>query len=586
KLEELETLKENLAQANAYAAILMAELERAIHEKNILYDLSIETSTSRELSYILEAILKTALRLTGAEWGVILLRHKTMDTFQLGAIHSTTENCSEEQFTKECFDFILNRKKPLRFQDFAVEMEALGCGGCCGAGEELPHIPALSVPLIMQDNIIGAIVVTLKQGGFTEDDEGLLVTLANQSCMAIINAQLFADIQSQNIELEHANRVKSEFLANMSHELRTPLNAIIGFSEVLMDPTLGAADPDQQEEFLQNILSSGKHLLQLINDILDLAKVEAGKAELYLQRFSAHEVIHSITKVLGPLLKQKKQKLNIEVADDVYAVADEAKFKQVVINLLGNAIKFTPDGGKITISAVPRVESVEFTIADTGIGIEESHFQKIFEAFSQVDSSASRSFEGTGLGLTLTKKLVEVHGGRIWVDSEIGKGSKFTFILPAPLEETPECGEPCCSKEAPELPFSLKERSAGQGPVVLVVEDDRKAGDLMQMILVQEGFQVIRAFDGKEAKELLKEIVPEIVTLDILLPDMDGWEVLEEIKGNSRTRQVPVIILSIVDNKDLAFKKGVTDYFLKPISRTQFTSRLKDILKQSNRKAL
>jgi signal transduction histidine kinase len=255
-------------------------------------------------------------------------------------------------------------------------------------------------------------------------------TLADQSKVAIANAHLFREIEEKSRLLEVANQHKSEFLASMSHELRTPLNAIIGFSEVLLQRMFGELNP-KQDEYLQDVLSSGRHLLSLINDILDLSKVEAGRMELELARFDLPQALQDTL----VLVRERAVRHGIDLQLDADArlgtlVADERKIKQVMLNLLSNAVKFTPEGGRVDVRAIPTDGAVEISVTDTGIGIAPENQELIFEEFRQVGGDYAHKREGTGLGLTLARKLVELHGGRLWVKSQIGQGSTFTFSVP------------------------------------------------------------------------------------------------------------------------------------------------------------
>jgi signal transduction histidine kinase len=290
---------------------------------------------------------------------------------------------------------------------------------------------SLAVPLLREERIIGGLVVRRKSTGeFRPEVIELLKTFATQSVLAIQNARLFQEIEEKSRQIEAANRHKSEFLANMSHELRTPLNAIIGFSEVLGERMFGELN-EKQAEYTEDILSSGRHLLSLINEILDLSKVEAGRMELEVATFDLPLAIDNARTFVRE--RATKHGINLDVTIDERLgdfVGDERKIKQVLLNLLSNAVKFTPEGGRIGINARQADGSVEISVSDTGIGISPEDQTKIFEEFRQVGGDNAKKIEGTGLGLTLAKKFVELHGGKIWVTSEVGKGSTFTFTLP------------------------------------------------------------------------------------------------------------------------------------------------------------
>jgi signal transduction histidine kinase len=289
----------------------------------------------------------------------------------------------------------------------------------------------LSVPLLREQQLMGALTVWRRaSGNFEPEVVNLLQTFATQSALAIQNARLFREIEDKSRQIEAANRHKSEFLANMSHELRTPLNAIIGFSEVLGERMFGELN-EKQAEYTEDILSSGRHLLSLINDILDLSKVEAGKMEVELAKFDLPMAIENAL----TLIRERAVRHGITLSRTVDErlgdfVADERKVKQVLLNLLSNAVKFTSEGGRIEVNARMSDGSVEISVSDTGIGIAAEDQEAIFEEFRQVGTDYSHKREGTGLGLTLTKKFVEMHGGKIWVKSDLGKGSIFTFTLP------------------------------------------------------------------------------------------------------------------------------------------------------------
>jgi signal transduction histidine kinase len=289
----------------------------------------------------------------------------------------------------------------------------------------------LAIPMLREDELIGGLTVNRKApGAFAPEAIDLLQTFATQSALAIQNARLFREIADKSRQLEAASRHKSEFLANMSHELRTPLNAILGFSEVLAERMFGEVNA-KQAEYLQDILSSGRHLLSLINDILDLSKVEAGRLELELGRFHLPTALDNALTLVRERATRHGITLTQDVAEDVGdIVADERKVKQILLNLLSNAVKFTPEGGRVDLTATAADRFVTIAVRDTGVGIAPEDQATIFEEFRQVGRNDTRTQEGTGLGLTLAKKFVELHEGRIWVQSHVGQGSTFTFTLP------------------------------------------------------------------------------------------------------------------------------------------------------------
>jgi signal transduction histidine kinase/CheY-like chemotaxis protein len=378
-------------------------------------------------------------------------------------------------------------------------------------------------------------------------------------------------LRQANDALARASRLKSEFLANMSHELRTPLNAIIGFSELLLDePALDGpaddADPAARALYLETIHSSGQHLLALINDILDLSKVEAGKMELQPEQFSLSEAIAQVLTTVRPLAAKKQIDLNADAAAVGEIVADPGKLKQILYNLLSNAIKFTPEGGRVTVTSANLGTDIRLTVADTGIGIAPEDQERIFDEFQQLDAGLARKFEGTGLGLALTKRFVALHGGRIWVESAPGQGSRFHVLIPrqsaslAPEIATPSGGTSSVSSD--------------ERPLVLIVEDDPQAANLLTVYLERGGYRTAVATDGEQALTAARELQPFALTLDILLPKLDGWEVLRALKLDTRTRDIPVVVISVVDDEPLATALGATDYFLKPVDRQALLDRL------------
>ncbi|KKO18209.1 MAG: response regulator [Candidatus Brocadia sp.] len=375
-------------------------------------------------------------------------------------------------------------------------------------------------------------------------------------------AEKTTHLQQAILALERANRMKSEFLANMSHELRTPLNAIIGFAEVLRDKIAGDLN-EEQADFVNDIHSSGSHLLQMINDILDLSKIEAGKMELQYGVFPVSEAIEEVYTIIKGLASKKHLELKTVILTDVKSIeADRVKFKQVLYNLLSNAIKFTPENGKIVLEAGVMEEMLQLSVSDTGIGMKSEDQQKVFKEFWQADSSFARKYEGTGLGLALTKRIIEMHGGKIWFESEYGKGSVFYFTLP--IKASAKKPEPKEAKTKPRPTIPVGEKDA---KTVLVVEDDRMAADLLTLYLTNGGYRVIIATDGEEAIKKAKEYQPFLITLDIMLPKKDGWDVLSELKNSQDIANIPVIIISMVDNKDLGFSLGAVEYLMKPIDR-------------------
>ncbi|WP_094228909.1 response regulator [Methanolobus psychrotolerans] len=383
---------------------------------------------------------------------------------------------------------------------------------------------------------------------------------------------------------EDASRTKSDFLANMSHELRTPLNSVIGFSDILLEGTFGSLN-DKQKRYVGNISNSGRHLLNLINDILDLSKIEAGKMVLNIDEFDIGGSLDGIKSVISPLAFKKDIKLIIKLVPDIITIkADKGKFKQIIYNLLSNAIKFTDNGGQIIISVTKKDDHVRVEVTDTGIGISQEDQKKLFKTFTQIDSSNCRMYEGTGLGLVLVRSFIEQHNGRIWVESESGKGSSFIFELPVEFEPSAdeagsEHGNWYVIPEEESSEYVVDTSIADSGkwvirPLILIVEDEKRSQEILSVTLNDAGYDVKFAANGKEALELAKELQPFAITLDIMMSDMDGWDILKNLKQEKGTEDIPVVIVSILDEKDLGIIWGAFDYFVKPVDREALLSSL------------
>ncbi len=390
------------------------------------------------------------------------------------------------------------------------------------------------------------------------------------------------ELDKINRELRRANEIKGRFIANMSHELRTPLHSIVGFSEVLLDRTFGDIN-EKQQRHVTNILTSGKHLLHLVNNILDLAKIEAGRIELSYETFSVKAVIDEVLMVIRHLADKNLIEVKTDISYEISNfTADKVKFKQVLYNLLSNAIKFTPESGKVGIKvekltgrdlvpwAIKGQEFLKLSVWDTGVGIRAEDKERVFDEFEQLDPS--RSTEGTGLGLSLTKRLVDLHGGIIDVESTYGVGSVFNVYMPVVAPEIVVEEKPVIPEVVPAFSWAAED-----APLILVVEDDLPTSELLTIHLTGAGYRVAHAYDGEEAIRKAEELQPFVITLDIMLPKKDGWEVLQSLKADSRTSDIPVIIHSIIDNKELGFALGAVDYLVKPVDKATILSRLEGL---------
>lgn len=385
-----------------------------------------------------------------------------------------------------------------------------------------------------------------------------------------------SQLQKMNEELDRTNRMKSMFIANMSHELRTPLNSIIGFSNVLLERTFGELTENQQR-YVENINASGHYLLELVNNVLDIAKIESGKFDIDLETFRVEEILQEVISTMQPIIDDKLVDFDIKIGDDIHNItADRVKLKQILYNLISNAVKFSSKGDKagifITRKRVDSSEYVQFSIWDRGVGIPHDDLERIFYEFEQANNDFSRKYGGAGLGLSLSKKLVQLHSGDIWAESELGKGSTFTFTLPvlSPVEKIAKAPP----RDLLSLDFPWISKDA---PLILVVEDDVSTAEILTIHLTQAGYMVAHAYDGEEAIRKAKEQKPFAITLDIMLPKKDGWEVLQALKGDPETSNIPVIIHSVVENKELAFALGATDYLLKPLDKDALLKKLSEI---------
>jgi signal transduction histidine kinase/CheY-like chemotaxis protein len=365
-------------------------------------------------------------------------------------------------------------------------------------------------------------------------------------------------------DLEAASRHKSEFLASMSHELRTPLNAIIGFSEVLLQQMFGPVN-ERQADYLSDILTSGRHLLSLINDILDLSKIEAGKMELDLGEFAMPAVLESGLTMVRERAANHGITLGLEVGPEVGTVrADERKIKQVVFNLLSNAVKFTPDGGRIDVACHCRDDRLEVSVKDTGIGIAPADQERIFDEFQQAGQ-----LEGSGLGLALARTFVALHGGDLRVESEPGNGSTFTFTLPLQPDSSP-------TVQPAELP-GLDVAAGTPGPDVLLIEDDDRSAELLTIYLEGAGYTVTRARDGEQGTELARQLHPAAIVLDLMLPGLSGWDVLAQAKLDPELSRIPVVIVSMLDEQGKGYALGAADYLVKPVRGDDLLAALRPL---------
>ncbi len=543
-----------------------AELARRVQQLEALSDVGAVVSSILVLDEVLQNIIMNAVRFSGCDGGSIME-------------YVEEERCFSVRSAYASSDELLRKLRGVR-----VELEATLVGRAALEGHPIavadldavehldPHLKLLhddgwrsmlAVPVLRGERIIGALVVRRKRPGpFSDETLEFLETFASQSALAVWNAQLFRELETKTAELQVVSQHKSEFLASMSHELRTPLNAVIGFSEVLLERMFGDLN-DRQDEYLRDILSSGRHLLQLLNDILDLSKVEAGRMELSVSRFSVQSVMEYGISMVRERAGLHGITLSLEVDPLVDGIeSDELRIKQVLVNLLSNAVKFTPDGGHVDVVARREGDELAVTVTDDGPGIARDDRERIFESFQQ-GRRGPQGEEGTGLGLTLCRRIVALLGGRMWLESEVGVGSTFGFAVPRR-----QTGRP--SAPAPEA-------DGGGLPVIVVVDDDRASLDLMSAYLDGLGVRLVLGRDGHEGIRLVRANAPAAVILDIRLPGKDGWDVLDELRADAATRDIPVVIVSILDERARGLAQGAAEYLVKPVGRDDLVGALRRV---------
>lgn len=375
---------------------------------------------------------------------------------------------------------------------------------------------------------------------------------------------------------EEASRAKSTFLANMSHELRTPLNAIIGYSEMLEEEARDSEDPDHISD-LQKIQFAGKHLLSLINDVLDLSKIEAGKMPLHLESFDIRLMVDEIITTLRPAIEKNKNTLRVRIVNEISTMrADVTKVRQILFNLLSNACKFT-DHGTIGLDVDRKIEDgqdwIRFQVSDTGIGIAPKQRENLFKEFAQADTSIARKYGGTGLGLAISYKFVQLMKGRIWVESELCKGATFTAELPANVKV--ETGDPVRTEGSSSSANAPSPAKTDQD-TILVIDDDAAVRDLMTRFLSKLDLNVVAARNGEEGLRLAAKLRPLVITLDVVMPGQDGWSVLNQLKADPELSEIPVIMVTIVDNEAMGINLGASNYLVKPVHR----ERLADLIEK------
>jgi GAF domain-containing protein/CheY-like chemotaxis protein len=428
----------------------------------------------------------------------------------------------------------------------------------------------LAVPIVVDQKVVGVInIESDRPHAFDDQDLRLMQTLSGTLGSILKSMRLVEELQDAYREIKEIDRLKSEFLANMSHELRTPLNSIIGFSRVILKGIDGPISPLQEQD-LSSIYNSGRHLLGLINNVLDLSKIEAGKMELAPEEVDVHEALNVVMSTAIGLAKDKDIQLSMEVPPDLPPVwMDPIRVRQVFLNLISNAVKFT-EQGSITLQAAYDPQAVFVQVIDTGVGISEEDMEKLFKSFSQVDSSSTRRAGGSGLGLAISAQLMELQGGRIWVESEVGIGSTFSVALPRVNQRSDGPITILGSDQADIVPAESEQPSQDQledNRLILVIEDERGVIDLYHRYVMDHGFQIVSATTGKDGLDLAAALADQLhaITVDIMMPDMHGWEIIHALREHPATSNIPIIVCSIVQDLQRAKAVGVNRCLTKPI---------------------
>ena len=554
------------------------ELGRSVGELRALGEVSQAVNSTLELETVLSTIVTKAVQLSNTEAGAIYVLDERDREFHLRATYGMDRDLIDALsqrhigFDESNVTLALANREPIQVADLRDDAPSELNDLILRAG----YRARLMAPLFRGADIVGLLVVRRRTpGAFPQNTVDLIKTFAAQSVLAIQNARLFHEIDEKSRELEVAGQHKSQFLANMSHELRTPLNAIIGYSEILQEEAADAAQ-DEIVPDLKKIESAGRHLLGLINDILDLSKVEAGRMEVFLEDVELVPLLEEVRALIGPLAEKNGNVLDLKLADDIGTIhTDRTKLKQSLLNVLSNGSKFT-ENGRLTLVAERFADNsdrpmVRFAISDTGIGMTEEQLGRLFQAFSQADASTTKKYGGTGLGLAISRQFCQLLGGDITVTSRPSEGSTFTIIVPAHTDGPAQI-KPA---DAPRIAAEVNGVAT-----VLIVDDDPAARELLTASLKGTGYRLVHAASGTEALALARTVRPDAITLDVMMPKPDGWDVLTALKADADLYDIPVIIVTMAPDRGIGLSLGAVDVLTKPVDRARLTALIHRLVRR------